>query len=339
MYEENENKIDWGNIIKKVAIVIVAILVLLGFITMVTKCAKKTKIEKPIEEKIDLTDQLNELEAATLKYLTKENLPVELNSSKTVRLKVLVNKDILTGITDKENNKCDINDSYSEITRLENNYAVKMSLSCGKNKDYRIIYVGCFENCNGGICKGTESSTGGVCNIVVDDKDKDKDKDNNTTVNKPNNTTTNKPSSTNKPNNSTSTNKPSNNPSDNNNNNTTPKVYEYEFKKCTTSCQEGTLNTSTNKCVINKYTNPIITNVSFNNSSLANKKDPKIGYEFKNYLNGTYNYTKYECSSAYIFNYSTKRCDATPVEPVTKCETIWSTSTSLNGWTATGNVR
>lgn len=339
MYEENENKIDWGSIIKKVSIVVVSILILLGFISLVTKYAKKPETDKPKEEKVDLTDQLNELEAATLKYLTKENLPVELNSSKTIRLKILVNKELLQGITDSQNNKCDINESYSEVTRLENNYAVKMSLTCGKNKDYRIIYVGCFENCNGGVCKGTENSTGGVCNEITDNKDKN----NTQTQNKPSNTTTkpnnNSNTNTTKPNNNNSNNSNVNNNTNNNTNNTKPKVYEYEFKKCTTSCQEGTLNTSTNKCEVNTSTYPVITNVSYKNSSLANKKDPRIGYEFKNYLNGSYNYTKYECSSDYTFNYRTKKCDALAREPITKCETTWSTSTSLNGWTATGNVR
>lgn len=346
MYEENENKIDWGNIIKRVVMIIGAILIILGIVTAVSKCAKKDIVEPPKEKEVDLTNQLNQLEAATLKYLTKDNLPVELNASKTIRLKILINKEILTDITDENNNKCDTNESYAEVTRLENSYAVKLSLTCGKNKDYRIIYVGCFEDCNGGICKGTENSIGGVCNEIVDkepDKKPVNNNNNNTSSinnnNKPNTSTPSKPNNSNSGSNNSNNN--NNNSNTNNNNNQTnnkPKEIMYEYKRCSTSCKEGTLNSRTNKCEF-EIRNPFSTKVSFTNSSLANKKNPAIGYSFISYANDLYNYIMYECTDSYIFNYDTKKCTRNSIDPIKSCETTWSYSTSLPGWERTGNTK
>lgn len=252
MYEDNETKIDWKNIIKKVVIVIVAIVIILGIVSLVKKCSHKTD-EPDTPTKVDLTKQLDELERATLTYLTKDNLPTTINSSKTIRLKILTSKNIITGITDDNGNKCDTNSSYSEVTRLDNNYAVKISLTCGPNSDYRIIYVGCFENCNGSICKGNEDSTNGICEITTTDNSQNKDNTTtkpNNTGNSSNSTSTNKPST--KPNNNSNNNSNSNNNNNNNNNNNSnnnsnkpsglKNVTLYEYKKCsngTPKCTQG----------------------------------------------------------------------------------------------------
>ena len=89
MYEENENKLDWTNILKKLGIAVGAIVIILLVITGISKCTK-TSDKKPNEKvPVDLTTQLDQLESATLSYLTKDNLPVEINASKTIRLKIL----------------------------------------------------------------------------------------------------------------------------------------------------------------------------------------------------------------------------------------------------------
>ncbi len=81
MYEENENKLDWTNILKKLGIAVGAIVIILLVVTGITNCAKSDG-KKPSEKTpVDLTAQLDQLETATLSYLTKDNLPVEINAS------------------------------------------------------------------------------------------------------------------------------------------------------------------------------------------------------------------------------------------------------------------
>ena len=259
MYEENENKIQWGTILKRLGMVAAVLLVIFGIFTLVSRCTKNKDEDKPNSpSEVSMDAALDEFEKATLEYLSIDNLPTELNASKTIRLKILINRNLTEGIKDSENNQCDTSESYAEITRLENNYAVKMSLSCGNNKATRIIYVGCFQICEGGICKGEENQTGGVCGGSEKDNSNPADEDKNNNGNSNNGVVTpniKNPSSQTKPNTNTSTTKPNTNTNTNKPGTsvTNPVVNPplYEFKRCTTKptvCNVGTLNTSTGYC-------------------------------------------------------------------------------------------
>lgn len=205
-----------------------------------------------------MNKQLDELERATLQYLTKDNLPTVINSSKTIRLKILINNGISQGIKDQDGNRCDTSESYSEVTKLDNNYSVKMSLSCSNNEATRVIYIGCFQECNGEICKATLGSTNGICTITPTVPDKDKNNNSNTSKpkpikpNKPGNGNSNNDSNGNN-NNGNNNNNGSNNGGNGNNNIKPPiqnKVTLYEYKKCsqTPYCTVGSYNSSLNRC-------------------------------------------------------------------------------------------
>ena len=245
MYEENENKIQWGPILKKVGMLAVALLVIFGIFTLVNKCSRNNGEEKPNKPaEISLEKPLDELEKATLEYLTTDNLPTELNGSKTIRLKILINRSLTDGIKDEENNQCDTSESYSEVTRLENNYAVKMSISCGKNKASRVIYVGCFSNCEGGICKGEETQTDGVCGAIEKPEDKEPDVNETPTTSTDNVVQPNVTPST------SAQTKPSTN------NTNTNKDVLYEFRRCVQKpivCNKGELNPNSGYCEVNGW--------------------------------------------------------------------------------------
>lgn len=418
MYEEKENKIDWSSILKKVGIVAAVLLVIFGIFALVNSCTKKKDDNKPTTNptEISLENELDELERATLEYLSVDNLPTEINASKTIRLKILINRNLTSGIVDSKNNTCDTSDSYSEVTRLENSYAVKMSLSCGGKKADRVIYVGCFENCNGGICKGDENLTGGICETKKPDED-NKPNDNNTTttpVDKPstpsngivkpnfNNNNSNNNNSNNSSNNTTNNN---NNSSNNNSssNNTTTKKLQYQQKRCSTiqKCPNGddpvnggcltygpvTLygvvetqnvtktSTYTEKANVPQKTTTRVTltlkqfneakkapNTTFkavriNTDGTTTYDKTVTSYGCKNGVkpvNGVCTYTtnttvtENTCKDkTYTYNKNNNTCTKltygiTKVETpksVESCETMWSYSKYVSGWTFTGSTK
>ena len=385
MYEENENKIDWMSILKKLGIIVGAIVIVLLIVTGVSNCTKKDSGKPDNKKPVDLTSQLDQLESATLAYLTKDNLPIEMNASKTIRLKILINKNLVSEIKDSENNRCDINESYAEITRLENNYAVKISLSCGQNKDYRVIYVGCFEECNGGICEGTENSTNGICTVTPVEPEPNPGTDTEPTT----------PPTTTKPNTTTTTTKKPTT--------TTSKVVWYEFEKCTTKpaycpvgspkngrCERlvpyteyGTVayekDTTTSKPVPASKVVVSTRTVYYARTSEIPKSTDLVKYDYKGIYSNenaskphkvvvtTY---KYQCSqgnpsldgkTCYVttsvpgkpycidprFTYSNGSCtrmnyktEYSEMVPAKKtCQTTWSKSTYLAGWTRTGRTK
>lgn len=355
MYDDNESKVNWKVILKKVLIVVIIIIAILGIITLITKCSKNDDLDEETPIEVDLTEGLNQLEEATLKYLTKDNLPTTINASKTIRLKILINKDLTTDITDSAGNKCDTSNSYAEVTRLENNYAVKLSLTCGNNTDARVIYVGCFEECNGEVCKGSVDSLNGTCNEVTNET--------NDTTNVSGTTTSNSTTSSSSNTTSTSTSHTTSNSTTitntNNNSNTTTSntsttnknkyVTYYEYTKCSsaTTCASGTYDESLGKCVSSTLkvlegkvvatTSPSTTKEIQTDATLKSSQvdatyvgivsttkpatiqnTTTIGYIYKNYSSSKYYYYKYSCSTGTIVN----------VNGTYKCETTTPTCTS-----------
>ena len=251
---------------------------------------------------------------------------------------------------DANGNVCDTSNSYSEVTRLENNYAVKTSLKCGKNSDYKIIYIGCFENCeNSGICVGEETSTGGICtnsNNKVENPEENTPNTNDNSSSSSNSnsqnvtTNSNNKSTYNKKSKSTTTNKA------NSNENTNKTLYQYS--RCTDQyvCSEGTL-TNGNVCATEKeytYIGDVVTTTStipaststeyFTKTSNA-KNSSSVTYKYIRYdKNYGYVFTKYSCNqgtisgtscviskpttqcknAGFIYNSSTGKCTKTKVE-------------------------
>ena len=143
MYETHEKNIEWGKIIKKGSIIIGILIAALICFTLISKAFKKPT-DKPTTEdnqSIILSAQLDEVETALLKFLDEESMPKEINSSKTVRVKLLKDKGLIQELKDSENNSCESNNSFAEITRFEENYAVSISLTCGPHKENRLIYI------------------------------------------------------------------------------------------------------------------------------------------------------------------------------------------------------
>lgn len=370
MYEDNEKRINWLSILKRVIAILIVLIIIFGIITLITKCTKKIDDKKEPEQKINLSSQITDVQKATIDYLTKETLPLSLNQTKTVKLKYLINKNLIMNLKDSNGNLCDTDLSLSEITRLENNYAMKTTVVCGKNTDYSVIYIGCFENCDGKICAGNTSDGNGICTTTSEDKKQDEK------------TNDNKKDSSNKSTKDTTTTKKTTTTT------TKPAKIMYEYKKanynyyCTagelvnnecrskeTWIYEGKVKETTVSNTSSYNVNANVESVSFTNPSSATNNSTTT-YELVSYKNGKYNYNKYTCSNGTI-NGKTCTVTKTTNEVVRSCEDssytynqkdntctknvlvtlwrspkytvsydyMWSEKESIDGWTRTGNVK
>ena len=372
MYEDNERRINWLSILRRIIVILIILVVIFGIITLVTKCSKKEDNRgKTIEPTVNLKSQITDIQKATIDYLTVETLPTNLNQTKTVKLKYLINKNLIGNVKDSNGNICDTDASYSEITRLENNYAMKTTLVCGKNTDYSVVYIGCFDNCKNGICTGNASQNG-ICTVKPEDNKNNNDDSKNDKNNGEN-------PSDEKTNNSKTPSKTS----------TTTKskvLYEYKKPNYTYYCEKGELIGNdckrletwtymgivkeTNVPTYSTYTTSAkVSTVSFTNPSYAVNTN-NTTYEFVSYRNGKYNYNKYTCSAgtingktctvattinkvvkscadeSYTYNSKNNTCTKTAVvtiwdDPKTKVtyNYTWSEKTSLSGWTKTGRTK
>ena len=99
---------------------------------------------------------------AAIGYFTTDRLPKKVGESKKLTLQEMYDLHLVLKMKDKNGKACRVKKSYVEMTKLDNEYHLKVNLSCGDYDDYIIVYLGCYSYCSKGICekKVEQSSTG-----------------------------------------------------------------------------------------------------------------------------------------------------------------------------------
>lgn len=324
MYDEKETRssnIEWGNILRKVIKFVVLIIIVVLIFSLVTRCTRAVNSVKNrnTEAKTSLNTQLLKMQNATIKYATKENLPSATYTSKTIRLKELEDSGKIKNLKDSKGNVCSLSNSYSRITKLENNYMVRMYLTCGKNTGNKTFYIGCFDDCNGKVCLGSKSKKGGLCTNNSVESTTNTETNTNTSSNTNTSTSTNNSSDRlvdfgNSSNNTSSSNS---NTSNNTYTPVTKTLYEYVKYRNSYACSDGTL--EGNKCV----------------------KSYTATYAGYDYTNKEYKYT---CPNGGTFNRNAqnKPVCSTKTDAILNRvieDTLWSYNTSVDGYERTGQTK
>lgn len=117
---------------------------------------------KPLNNQI-FADNLDRMKNAAKSYYTVERLPQNINDYKKMTLKEMIEKNLILKLMDSNGNYCSETDSYVKITKLENEYIIKVYLSCTDEQDYIIEHYGCYDICSD-KCKELETTTTTVKN-------------------------------------------------------------------------------------------------------------------------------------------------------------------------------
>jgi len=123
---ENEKKINWLSLFIKIIIVFIFALIIIWLISKIVNNSKKSEIFK---------NNINNMEKVSIDYFKTIDLPLEKGQSIKVTLEELIEKELIVSINEEKENKCNLKESYSEITREKDKYVVNTTLKCGKEKD------------------------------------------------------------------------------------------------------------------------------------------------------------------------------------------------------------
>lgn len=127
----------------KVLFLVVCILLLLWFFPI----SKNVVGIKPLTDKI-FAENINYMKAAARSYYINERLPQVVNEKLSMPLQIMYDRKMLIPFTDKLGNSCNTEESYIEVTKIENDkYILKTYLSCNKQTDYVIETLGCDDKC------------------------------------------------------------------------------------------------------------------------------------------------------------------------------------------------
>ncbi|MBR3524058.1 MAG: hypothetical protein IKN87_05210 [Bacilli bacterium] len=86
-------------------------------------------------------------------YYTLERLPQNVGDKKKITLGEMLDQKIILPFTDKNGDTCDPTKSYVEVVKYENEYVMKVNLKCGKEENYLLVHMGCYDYCKTTICE------------------------------------------------------------------------------------------------------------------------------------------------------------------------------------------
>ena len=111
---------------------------------------------KPLNNQI-FAENMDRMKNVAKTYYTLERLPRDFNTSKKMTLKEMLDKKLILPLMDSNGKYCSEEKSYIEITKKENEYIIKVNLSCTDKEDYIIEHFGCYDICTE-TCKMLETT-------------------------------------------------------------------------------------------------------------------------------------------------------------------------------------
>ena len=161
---EDERRI---NVVKVLLKLIVVVLVILFSAWIVTKiCSNNNPInsDKLVDQVFQ--DNLNRMKEVGISYFTLERMPKNVGDKEKITLQDMYDNKLILEVRDEENNLCSGTDSYIEVEKYNDEYQMKVNLSCSNRKDYIIVVMGCYNYCKNEICEKQEQD-------VITDSDND----------------------------------------------------------------------------------------------------------------------------------------------------------------------
>jgi len=150
MYNENNSNFAFKDLIIKILFAVIFIFLVIWLFPT------KGYINKQIDKKIGIsenqvfTNNINTMKDAALGYYVGKNLP---EKDAKMTLEEMLNKNLLTQITDSNGKTCDAKKSYIEVTNNKDDYKLKVNLACNNKEEYVISYFGAYDYCTGDVCE------------------------------------------------------------------------------------------------------------------------------------------------------------------------------------------
>lgn len=157
MYDERE-RFSIKDVVLQVILVVLFVFLLLWLFP--TKSYVDNKIDSKLEPFYNqiFTTNINNMKEAAISYFTTPRLPKNIGDKEKLTLSEMLDKKLLVPFLDSKNKKCDLTDSYVEITKMDDEYILKVNLSCSDNSDYILVHLGCYNYCQSGLCEKQETT-------------------------------------------------------------------------------------------------------------------------------------------------------------------------------------
>ena len=162
MYEERREKFSFRSFFLTILLVLLFVFLMLWLFP--TKWdVKDLQSTYDLERLSVLYDEIfannvSRMKDAAIGYFTNERMPKKIGETKKLTLQQMYDLNLVLKMKDKDGKACDAKRSYVEMTKYTDEYRLKVNLSCGEYEDYIIVYLGCYDYCDG-ICEKKVDTT------------------------------------------------------------------------------------------------------------------------------------------------------------------------------------
>ena len=98
-------------------------------------------------------DNLDRMKEAAVSYYTVERLPQAIGEKDKMTLAEMYEKKLVSTLIDKNNKKVDKEESYVEITKMDEEYLLKVFIKDSEKTDYILVHLGCYNYCESYVCE------------------------------------------------------------------------------------------------------------------------------------------------------------------------------------------
>ena len=169
MYEERRNTFNFKDIILQLLFVVLFVLIMIWLFPtksyLKDNFVGKEELNSEISEQLQalygrlFADNIESMKDAAQGYFTNARLPQKVGDSVTLTLEEMLEKKLVLSFKDSNNETCNVTNSYVKVTKMDDEYQMKVQLTCSDFSDYIIVYMGCYDYCDSTICEPSTPNT------------------------------------------------------------------------------------------------------------------------------------------------------------------------------------
>ena len=165
MYTETRNNFSIRSVILQFLFVALFVFILIWLFPMKSDMKKAISSIDNSDNNLSIlydrifNENLLAMKESAKDYFTLQRLPQKVGDSTKLTLRQMLDKKIILPFVDKNGKQCDLDASYVLVTKHDEEYVMKVNLKCGKEENYLIVNMGCYDYCKGTICEKKTTPT------------------------------------------------------------------------------------------------------------------------------------------------------------------------------------
>jgi len=152
MYQERKDSFSIKDIVLQILFVVLFVFILIYLFP--SKQFVKDALT-PLYDRI-FNENILMMKDSAKSYYTTPRLPQKVGDKVSMTLGEMLDKKIVLPFTDSKGRSCDNTASYVEITKMDEEYIMKVNLKCTEQENYLLVYMGCYDYCKTTICEKDE---------------------------------------------------------------------------------------------------------------------------------------------------------------------------------------